>query len=122
MKIKPTHVIVVAVLIAIAVGYYLVTPKGPGKYDEFAQCLTEKDTVMFGTFWCPHCNNQKALFGSSFKYINYVECDPKGKNANPELCRENNVETVPLWIINGTRYTGEQSLQELSLASGCPLS
>ncbi len=121
MKIKIKHVaFLLAVIIAIGIAYYLTSPK-EGKYDEFAQCLTEKDVVMFGTFWCPHCQNQKALFGSSFKYISYVECDPRGSNSNPELCEENNVESVPLWIINGTRYVSEQSLQELSLASGCPL-
>jgi len=37
---------------------------GPGKtdYSEFAKCLTQKGAKMYGTFWCPHCQNQKKEF------------------------------------------------------------
>lgn len=34
--------------------------------DDFAKCLTEKGAKMYGTSWCGHCKNQKALFGDSF--------------------------------------------------------
>ena len=49
--------------------------KGPGEYDAFAQCLTEKGAVMYGTDWCSHCQNQKAEFGKSFGYVRFVNCD-----------------------------------------------
>ena len=54
--------------------------------DQFAKCLTEKKAVMYGTFWCPHCARTKKRFGSSFKYIKYIECDPRGENEQSELC------------------------------------
>src|SRR3989344_3569664 len=39
----------------------------PGKYDPFAQCLTDNGAKMFGAYWCPHCSDQKKMFGSSWK-------------------------------------------------------
>ena len=96
---------------------------GPGEYDEFAKCLTEKGVTMYGVYWCPHCQNQKKLFGSSVKYINYVECDPRGDNANPDLCKEKGVTGYPMWeLSDGSFASGEQSLNSLASKSGCILS
>ena len=40
-----------------------------GKYDEFAQCLKDKGATFYGAFWCPHCQAQKKLFGTSVKFL-----------------------------------------------------
>jgi glutaredoxin len=90
--------------------------KGPGKYDSFAQCLTGNEVVMYGTDWCPHCKNQKALFGNSFQYVDYVNCD-KDRNE----CVEAGVQGYPTWTIGGENYPGEQSLSRLSSLSGCKI-
>ncbi len=93
-----------------------------GKYDSFAKCLASSGTVMYGAYWCPHCQNQKKLFGSSVKYIKYVECDPKGSGANPDLCRAKGVNGYPMWEYpDGSFGSGEQSLMILSSKSGCKL-
>jgi glutaredoxin len=82
--------------------------------DELAQCLTEKGAVMYGTEWCGHCKNQKRAFGSSFEYINYVDCDESmGK------CSQAGVTGYPTWVINGQNYPGEQSLSRLKQLAGC---
>ncbi len=87
--------------------------------DNFAKCLTEKGTVMYGAYWCPHCKSQKELFGESFKYIHYVECDLGGKQ-NPE-CVEAGIEGYPTWIYNNEKKPGELSLSELSEWTGCEI-
>ncbi len=33
------------------------------KYDKFAQCLATKQAKMYGLYWCPHCIEQKEMFG-----------------------------------------------------------
>ncbi len=94
----------------------------PGKYTEFAQCLTAKGVVEYGAYWCQHCAKVKAQFGDSFKYVNYVECDPKGTNAQPQLCIDKGIEAYATFIFpDGTRLVGEPTMQELSNASGCAL-
>jgi len=88
----------------------------PGKYDSFAQCLTEKNVTMYGTEWCSHCKNQKNMFGSSFQYVNYVDCDKK-----KDVCLEAGVNGYPIWKINETNYPGEQPLYKLASLTGCNL-
>jgi hypothetical protein len=43
-----------------------------------------------------------------------VECDPKGTNPRPELCRQIGVKAYPTWVINGERREGVLSLDQLA--------
>jgi glutaredoxin len=84
-----------------------------------AQHLKKIGAKFYGAFWCPHCTRQKELFGSSaLKQVKYIECDPKGQNARPNLCRQAGIKAYPTWIIKGKTYTGAHSLQELANISG----
>ena len=107
----------VAVFLGSAM-WYIARPKSAyGNLDQFAQCLAEKEIVMYGAEWCSHCQNEKAQFGKSFKYVPYVECPD-----NPKVCLEKGVEGYPTWILpDGTELVGEQGLEGLSEKSGCPL-
>tara|TARA_Y100000031_G_C8063697_1_gene311836 strand:- start:228 stop:557 length:330 start_codon:yes stop_codon:yes gene_type:complete len=87
-----------------------------GDYDEFAQCLTENNIKMYGTEWCSHCQNQKAEFGDSFQYVDYVDCDQ-----SQDQCLSAGIEGYPTWVISGEKYPGEQSLSYLSSLSGCEI-
>lgn len=90
--------------------------------DAFATCIDNSGATFYGAFWCPHCADQKEEFGDSKDLLPYVECDPGGKNANPEACAAAGVEQYPTWIFaDGTKVTGVQSFQELSEATSCPL-
>ena len=74
---------------------------------------------MYGAFWCPHCHEQKQLFGQeAFQQIDYIECDPRGKKPQPELCQAAKVEGFPTWKIKGQSVSGTQSLEELAVMSG----
>ena len=122
MRIKVRYVIMAVVVLIIGFGLNAYMIPTEGKYDEFAKCLSDKDVTMYGAYWCPHCANQKQMFGPSFKYVKYVECDPKGNDANPQLCTEKGIYGYPTWIHGDTRLSGEQTLRELSSISGCKLS
>lgn len=119
-----TKVIVGLLLIGILgiVGFRItgnVTAE-PGKYDNLAQCITDAGATMYGAYWCPHCADQKKSFGKSFDYVDYVECDPRGNNANPQLCDAKGIEGYPTWIFaDGSRASGNIPLRELSLRTGC---
>lgn len=95
---------------------------GAGKYDGFAQCTNEAGFIMYGAFWCPHCQDQKSRFGSSFDYVNYVECDARGKDAQPELCEEKDIKSYPTWIAeDGTVYNAVLSLERIASITDCEL-
>lgn len=91
------------------------TPKSDERIDKFAQCLSQKGVVMYGAYWCSHCQNQKKLFGQSFKYINYVECTKE-----TQKCQEKDIKGYPTWeFADGSKVGGEMSFQALSEKSSC---
>lgn len=85
---------------------------------DLALHLKKINAKMYGAYWCPHCTQQKEMFGNAIKSINYVECDPRGENAKPSLCQTAKVTGYPTWEINGKQYVGVQSLEELAKRSG----
>ncbi len=110
-----TYFIIILIIIGAIYGYKNITGRviEPGQYDEFAQYLTEQGVKMYGTEWCSHCKNQKKLFGNSFQYIDYIDCD-----RNRKVCTDAGVKGYPAWNINGQNYPGEQSLQRLASLTG----
>lgn len=96
--------------------------KNSVNYLPFAECLTAQEFTLYGAYWCPHCNDQKELFGEAFKAINYVECDPNGPNAKPEVCIEKDIKRYPTWIRgDGTRWESLLSMGDLAKYSTCEL-
>jgi len=90
----------------------------PAYIEKLAKFLTAKGMIMYGAYWCPHCKAQKELFGDAFKYVDYVECDPQGPNANPDECTAQGVDGYPTWIYQGTKYSGQKALSELAQIVG----
>jgi hypothetical protein len=83
-----------------------------------ARHLQKIDAKMYGAFWCPHCTRQKELFGATGgELINYIECDPRGSNPQPQLCRRANIQAYPTWEIHGKQFQGTRSLEELARLS-----
>jgi len=117
MKKLTRNILVVGGIFLLAIAFYFSFKTGsPGQYDEFAQCLTAKGIKMYGTNWCTYCKKQKELFGSSFKYIDFVDCDK-----NKQECLAAGVTGYPTWKINGENYIGLQQLSRLAELSGCEL-
>jgi hypothetical protein len=86
--------------------------------ENLAKFLKEKGMILYGAYWCPHCKEQKELFGDAVQYLDYVECDAKGPNANPDECVARGIQGYPTWIYEGKQYSGTQSLAELAKIVG----
>jgi hypothetical protein len=92
------------------------------KYDSFAKCLSSKQAKMYGLYWCPHCADQKRMFGSSFEYVPYVECAIRGSKELAPECKAAGVKLFPSWQFGSQPpKEGVLSLEELSQKSGCSL-
>jgi len=113
--------VLVLIVTVVGVGVLANQPKGPGKYDTFAQCLRDSGTRFFGAFWCPHCQTQKKSFGSSAKFLNYIECSNPDKSQT-QVCIDNKIEAYPTWIFpDQSRLTGEVDFTTLASKSACTL-
>lgn len=108
--------VAIVVLHTYYAGYW---GSAPGPEDPWiralAEHLSESDAKFYGAYWCPHCADQKKMFGSSVNRLPYVECSPGGPQApQAQICNDKNVESYPTWIINGQRYVGVQPLDTLA--------
>ena len=98
----------------------VTTTSGPAQL-ALVRHFREIGAKEYGAYWCPHCHDQKMLFGKeAAALIDYVECDPKGQNSRAQLCQAAaaNVKGFPTWEIKGQFYSGTQSLEKLADVSG----
>lgn len=95
-------------------GWEITTASGEAEI-ALAKHLSEIGAKKYGAFWCPHCYEQKQLFGQeAFAEIDYIECDPQGQNPQREACMAAGIQSYPTWEINGQLYPGTKTPQELA--------
>jgi uncharacterized membrane protein len=103
------------------VGPPITTSSGPAEI-ALAEHLSSIGAKMYSAYWCPHCHDQKQLFGqTAFQKINSIECDPNGRNSQTALCQalgEDKLKGYPTWEVNGQYVSGTQSLTQLADMSG----
>lgn len=91
-------------------------------YDTFATCLKSKNAVLYGTFWCPHCITQKALFGLSASLVPYVECSTADSQGQLQVCKDKGITAYPTWeFSDSSRLLGEIPLKQLAEKTSCVL-
>jgi hypothetical protein len=121
---KPWRDVLLGVVIVTAVvaAYLIGRHRRVSHLTAFAQCLSAKQAKMYGAYWCPHCADQKEIFGSSFQYMPYVECGIKGSRAEAPECLQAGVKRFPTWqFSDGERREGMMQLKALSEKTGCSL-
>ena len=119
---KKTFWIGLATIALLAVIIYFIAGSSSSKYDGFAQCTADSGAKMYGAYWCPHCQEQKKLFGSSWNLVSYVECATPGSNQQTQECNAAGVKSYPTWIFgDGKQLSGVLSLDQLSTFTGCDL-
>ncbi|HLC51940.1 MAG TPA: hypothetical protein VJI98_01710 [Candidatus Nanoarchaeia archaeon] len=116
MKLMITVLIFVVLLIAGC------SSKATPEELEFATCLSDNDAIMFGAYWCPHCQEQKRQFGGAWENINYIECSLPNGQGQTEVCNLAKIESYPTWEFkDGSRLVGVQSFGQLAAKTDCKL-
>lgn len=127
LRLAGGRVAIAAVAILLLHGGYIAPqaePAGPEdpKIRALAEHLTEEGVLFYGASWCPHCQEQKRLFGASATRLPYIECSPAGPNSpQAPSCNRAGVQSYPTWVINGRATVGQVlTLAQLAEASGFP--
>ena len=70
---------------------------------------------MYSAYWCPHCHDQKEIFGKeAASKLTIIECAEDGKDNQRELCEIKGITGYPSWEINNEIDSGMKSLKELA--------
>lgn len=130
-KIIKFIIFIAALILAVVALGILIGPRISGqpqsenKYgnlEEFTKCVANSGAKLYGTFWCPHCKNQKEAFGEAKEYLPYIECSTEDGQGQLEICAKEGIDGYPTWkFADGTELAGEQSLEKLSEKTACPL-
>jgi len=100
------------------IGWEITTTSGEAEI-ALARHLKQVGAIPYFAYWCPHCHQQKQLFGKeAYRELNAVECAADGKNGQPQVCQDAGVQGYPSWKINGKLTSGVQTLEELADATG----
>ena len=96
-----------------------ITTSSSSQKVKFAKFLSENNIKMYSAYWCPHCHDQKQLFGeTAVKELTVIECAQDGKDNQYQLCQEKQIEGFPSWEINDKIYSGVMDLNDLSIMTG----
>lgn len=84
-----------------------------------AEHLSGSGAAMYSAYWCPHCHEQKELFGKqATAKLKVIECAPDGRNSQKALCDSKKIEGFPTWEIDGKLEVGVKPLAKLAQLSG----
>jgi len=111
MSTKNKIMLLIGIVLAVIIIIVLV-PKGgqSGQYDQFAQTLKSDGANFYGAFWCPHCQAEKKLFGSSAEYLPYVECSKPDGSTQTQICIDKKIEGYPSWTFkDGITLTSDKT-------------
>jgi hypothetical protein len=80
---------------------------------KLAQSLKMSGFVLYGSDSNIKTTKQKNVFGQAISEIDYVECDPQIKSANPAECAAREIKIYPTWISRDKKFEGYKSLSEI---------
>ena len=95
------------------------TVKGDPRAAQVAQALTDAEVKFYGASWCPHCAEQKQMFGDAVKQLPYIECSTPDKQHQTQVCIDAAIKAYPTWDFgageqgNRDRYEGVLTIDQL---------
>mmetsp|Transcript_980 Transcript_980/g.1278 ORF Transcript_980/g.1278 Transcript_980/m.1278 type:complete len:263 (+) Transcript_980:275-1063(+) len=90
-----------------------VTSESTTRANQIASRLGKLGAIMYGAYWCPHCNSQKNMFGKeAMKKIKYIECAEDGKDTATKSLACTALAGYPTWEIDGAQFPGERTFDE----------
>lgn len=121
-SLKEALVIAVLLIGGLHLHYSGVFDAAAGPEDPQLQALAihlaDKGVKFYGAYWCPRCQEQKAMFEASAERLPYVECSSGGRgSALTKACAAEKVKSYPTWIIGERRLTGLQTPRSLAAAT-----
>jgi uncharacterized membrane protein/glutaredoxin len=118
--------VAVGIIAFLHLNYVGLVGKPPAVEDPVLRALAvhlaSTGAKMYGADWCPHCQDQKALFGPAAKRLPYIECSMGRQGAGQTAeCRNAGINTYPTWDIGGKRYVEVLSPLRLAELTGFDL-
>jgi len=76
-------------------------------------CIAESAT-LYATESCGYCRMQKDMFGTNAELLNIIDCDK-----DRDSCIEAGIRAFPTWIVDGEKYVGVKTEDQLKEFTKC---
>ncbi len=117
-----TLAVVVALAMHLQAGGFAGRTAADPYLSGLATQLKAAGATFYGAYWCPHCQQQKALFGAAAAALPYVECSPNGPKApRATTCEMAGIRNYPTWVIAGRQIVRVMQPKELAVLVGFAL-
>ncbi|MDD5193972.1 MAG: hypothetical protein PHF67_05325 [Candidatus Nanoarchaeia archaeon] len=103
----------IIVIVIIAGIYYFKNNNSEPTTEEVMKCIAGK-AVLYSQTGCSHCITQEQILGKYLDLFTNINCAIDGKK-----CIEENITGTPTWIIDGEKFQGSKSIQELKELTKC---
>ncbi len=110
---KKANTITIVIILAVIIFALLIMLNKPEPVTdkEVVKCIGE-NSVLYIQLGCPHCEDQKEMFGENKKYLNIVDCFYEREKCS-------GIGSIPTWVIHGEKYERIQSVEKLKELTGC---
>jgi len=105
-------VIVGSLFYAIKTTGYAVAADNENGMEQFARCVYESGATVYISL-DPESQEQMNMFGEYSDSIKYVICEG--------ACERRDITKFPTWVIEGSKYESELSLDKISELTGCKI-
>jgi thiol-disulfide isomerase/thioredoxin len=101
------------------IGWEITATSGKAEI-ALAKHLAKKGVKIYGAYWCPHCYEQKQLFGKqAWAIVPHIECaEDAQENPQPKVCTKAGIKGFPTWKIRGKLDAGVKKLEQLGKLTG----
>lgn len=116
MKNSQKNMILIIVILLIVLAIFGInTLKNDSELinPDIVQCISEK-SILYVSKTCGHCARQKDILSDCLDRLEIVDCTDE-----IEKCIENGITQVPTWVINGQKYAGVKTIDEIIELCGC---
>lgn len=104
-------VTIIVIIAVIGLAIIIMNKQSPETSKEIAECIGE-NSKLYVQLGCHACEAQEELFGDNYQYLDIIDCW-----FEQNKCGE--IESTPMWIIKGDKYTGVQQISTLQELTGC---
>ena len=110
---KKSSIITISLIVLLFAGILFFssddtsTPPPSSELDAFAQCITDSGATLYGAWWCPHCEAQREMFGTSEQYLPYQECSLPSSKSQNLVCKKAGIECS---LYEGTKHSSSSQL------------
>jgi len=114
LKNKNTIILILLIIVIIGIIILITSLKPKGEWTEQqAKCVSEK-AKLFVSKTCGHCSEQETILGEYADLFEIIDC-----TTEPKTCINNQVITMPTWIINEIKFPGLKSISQLKQITNC---